>query len=216
MEREFPYEFSPSLGQLAKALAKAQSEIKDAVKDSVNPHFKSKFASLASVRAAVTPVFSSHGLAVTQLSEPHGDAGVCVVTVLIHAESGEWLRSRLYVPVSKRDAQGFGSALSYARRYALAMIANIATDDDDDANEAVRPPRQESRQETKAANDTKKEAATVDIAGFLAGINAANNTDELAKALLPISKDREKLSTAQRNELNQAREAKLRSLEAAS
>lgn len=129
-------EQSESVGALAKALAFAQSQLEDAKKDAVNPHFKNRYATLASVRAAVTPVLSRNGLAVVQTNEPHGDAGVCVITTLMH-ESGEWIRGRLFVPVVKKDPQGFGSALSYARRYALAEIAGIASDDDDDAEVAT-------------------------------------------------------------------------------
>ncbi len=131
-------EHSPTLGKLAKALASAQAELTDARKDSVNPHFKNRYASLSSVRTALQAVLPKHGLSTVQTTTPHGDAGVCVVTWLLH-ESGEWLRGELFLPVGKKDAQGFGSALSYARRYALAAIVGISSDDDDDAEVAARP-----------------------------------------------------------------------------
>ncbi len=128
---------SATLGALAEALGAAQAMAKDAKKDASNPGFKgSRYATLASVREAVTPALTTNGLAVTQTFEPHGDAGVCVVTTLLH-KSGEWIRSRLFVPVTKKDAQGFGSAISYGRRYSLAAIVGIASDDDDDAEAAV-------------------------------------------------------------------------------
>lgn len=127
---------SEVLGNLAKALASAQLEMKDAKKDSRNPHFKNTYASLSSVRETVTPVLAKHGLATLQTFEPHGDNGVCVVTWLLH-ESGQWINSRLYVPVQKKDAQGVGSAITYGRRYALAAICGIASDDDDDGEAAV-------------------------------------------------------------------------------
>lgn len=220
---DFPLEFSPSLGAMAKALAAAQGELRDAVKDATNPHFKSKFASLGSVRAAITPTFTKYRLAVTQLNEPHGDAGVCVVTLLMH-ESGEWIRSRLYVPVSKKDAQGFGSALSYARRYALAMIANIASDEDDDANVAVSSPKREMYESAPKREVDKREVVKdtdqaandsgPDIEPLLAGIKSAKDMDEMAKALLPCARVREKLTKAQRDLLNAARENRIRELEA--
>jgi hypothetical protein len=130
-------EHSTTLGALAKALAGAQLRLKDAKKDATNPHFRNRYASLASVREALSAVLPECGLSYVQSFEPHGDAGVCIVTTLLH-ESGEWIRSRLYLPVSKKDAQGFGSAISYGRRYSLAAIVGIATDDDDDAEVAVR------------------------------------------------------------------------------
>lgn len=133
---ETSIDHSEQLGDLAKALAKAQSELQDAKKDSVNPHFKNRYASLGSVRSAVTAILAKNGLAPLQTFEPHGESGVCVVTWLLH-ESGQWLRSRLYLPVSKKDAQGFGSAISYGRRYSLAAITGISADDDDDGAAAV-------------------------------------------------------------------------------
>lgn len=138
MSEEVQAEFSAQLGDLAKALAAAQLKMQNAGKDAVNPHFKNKYATLASVREAVTQPLAEQGISIAQLNEPHGDAGVCVITLMMHS-SGQWIRSRLFVPASKKDAQGFGSALSYARRYALASICNIATDDDDDGNQAARP-----------------------------------------------------------------------------
>jgi hypothetical protein len=143
MNESMTADHSEQLGDLAKALAKAQGELQDAKRDAKNPHFKNTYATLSSVRAAVTPTLAKHGLSTLQSFEPHGGEGVCVVTWLLH-ESGQFIRSRLYLPVSKKDAQGFGSAISYGRRYALAAIVGIASDDDDDAEAAVgkRPPVQ--------------------------------------------------------------------------
>jgi hypothetical protein len=139
MTTEMTQVHSPTMGKLAKALAAAQAELQDAKKDAVNPHFKNRYASLASVRAALQAVLPKHALATVQTTTAHGDAGVCVVTWLLH-ESGEWIRGELFLPVGKKDAQGFGSALSYARRYALAAIVGIAADEDDDAEQASKPP----------------------------------------------------------------------------
>lgn len=127
---------SPTVGKIAAALAKAQLEMGAVVKDSSNPAFKgSRYASLAACIEA-TKVLNRHGVAVVQPPAPHGLDGVCVRTLLIH-ESGEWISGELYMPATKKDAQGFGSALSYARRYCLLSTAGMATDDDD-GNGAVR------------------------------------------------------------------------------
>ena len=132
-------EKSATIGALAKALAAAQGELEDAKKDASNPAFKgSKYATLASVRAALSKVLPKHDLAVVQGFAPSGDDGVCIVTTLMHS-SGEWIRSAIYMPVTKKDAQGFGSACTYGRRYSLAAIVGVASDDDDDGNAAVRP-----------------------------------------------------------------------------
>ncbi len=122
---------SPTVGKIAEALAKAQAEMKPAAKDATNPHFKSQYATLASCFDAVKPLYAN-GIAVLQPPVPHGADGVCVATLLIHS-SGEWIRGELYMPAAKRDPQGFGSALSYARRYCLTSTVGLATDDDDGA-----------------------------------------------------------------------------------
>lgn len=125
---------SESIKELATALAKAQGQLENASKASVNPHFKSKYADLAEVINTIRPVFAEHGLSVMQC--PSFDAGiVSVETVLMHS-SGEFIASTVSAPVSKQDAQGVGSAITYCRRYALAAVAGIAQEDDD-ANGAV-------------------------------------------------------------------------------
>lgn len=208
---EFPIEFSPTLGALAKALSSAQGELQDAKKDSVNPHFKNRFASLSSVRQAITPVFAKCGLAVVQLNEPHGKEGVCVVTLLLH-ESGEWIRSRLYVPVSKADPQGFGSAISYARRYALAAIANISSDDDDDAEHASKP----TTAPKPASAPSPKAPSGVDVESLVKALAEAKDANELAKAILAVGRAKDKMSKEEVARCVAARDARVRELESSS
>ncbi len=126
---------SPTIGAIAAAIAKAQMEMGPAIKDAQNPHFRSSYATLASCLEACKPLHK-HGVAVLQPPQPAGLDGVCVVTLLAHS-SGEWIRGDLWMPAAKRDAQGFGSALSYARRYCLSSTVGLGTDDDD-GNEAVK------------------------------------------------------------------------------
>jgi hypothetical protein len=128
-------------GQLADALAKAQSEMSNPKFDKLNPHFKNKFASLASVRDAVIPVLARHGIACIQdLTNVEG--GVACTTILMHSSGQQINLGPLKMPVSKADAQGFGSAATYARRYHLMAVANVVGDEDDDANEATGKPAQ--------------------------------------------------------------------------
>ena len=120
---------SELINELASALAKAQGAIKGAVKDSANPFFKSKYADLTSVWEACRGPLSDNNLAVIQ--SPRSTAeGVEVETMLTHS-SGQWIAETLALPVAKLDAQGIGSAITYARRYALASIVGVAPDDDD-------------------------------------------------------------------------------------
>jgi len=122
---------SESIANLATALAMAQMNIKGAIKDSNNPFFKSKYADLSSVVEAIRPAFGQCGLSYIQRVEPSDRDEVRVETILLHA-SGEWLSCGvLNLPVSKVDAQGYGSALTYARRYSLAAACGVAPEDDD-------------------------------------------------------------------------------------
>lgn len=120
---------SESIAKLAEALSKAQGQIKNAVKDSANPYFKSKYADLASVWDACRNELAANGLAVVQIPAMR-DGKVCVTTVLMHS-SGEWIDGDLELTPVKSDPQGAGSAITYARRYALAGFAGIAPEDDD-------------------------------------------------------------------------------------
>lgn len=131
---------SDSIKELVGALAKAQAEIKGAVKDSTNPHFKSKYADLASIVEAIRAPLSKHGIAYVQLTLPSEKDEVQVETVLAHS-SGEWLSGIIAVPVSKADAQGYGSALTYARRYGLAAAVGVAPEDDDGNAAAAAAPK---------------------------------------------------------------------------
>lgn len=133
-----------SIAELAKALAKAQGEIENASKNAANPRFESKYADLAEVLNTVRPVFSSHGLSVLQM--PSFDGGIASVETLLMHTSGEWISNTCSAPVSKNDAQGVGSAITYLRRYSLAAFACIAQEDDD-ANSAVghNKPQQPAR-----------------------------------------------------------------------
>ncbi len=129
---------SESIGNLGKALAKAQTQLTNVKVDSQNPHFKSKYASLTAVNETVLPILSANGIAVLQgVSSPDVKC-VGVSTTFIHGESGEWWTEELFLPPTKVDPQGFGSAITYGRRYLLMAMAGVATDDDD-ANEASKP-----------------------------------------------------------------------------
>lgn len=196
MMTETTTDHSPTLGKLAKALAAAQAELQDAKKDSVNPHFKNKYASLSSVRAELQRVLPKHALATLQTTRPHGDAGVCVVTWLLH-ESGEWIRGELFLPVAKKDAQGFGSALSYARRYGLSTIVGISADEDDDAEHAVKT---NGKPETAKASKPESDALEKKFAEAFA---SASSTDAVAKASADVARavQEDKLSAAARQRL---------------
>ena len=122
---------------IASALVKAQKAFGPALKSSSNPHFKSRYADLSACVEAVIDALNDNGIALIQQTHECQD-GVIVETVFVH-ESGETLSSgKLHVPAAKHDPQGYGSALTYARRYSLMAAAGIAPEDDD-GNAASRP-----------------------------------------------------------------------------
>ena len=120
---------SESIKELATALCLAQAAMGGAVKESKNPFFKSSYADLTSVIKVVKEPFADNGLSFVQLPVS-GETYVGVTTMLMHT-SGEWLQSEYMLPMTKRDPQAAGSAITYARRYALQSLAGIPSVDDD-------------------------------------------------------------------------------------
>jgi len=121
---------------LAPAFVKAKREFGPALKNSVNPHLKNKYADLGACLEAVEGALLNNGIALIQETSENA-TGVTVETVFLH-ESGETMRcGKLHVPAAKQDPQGYGSALTYARRYSLMTACGIAQEDDD-GNAAAR------------------------------------------------------------------------------
>jgi len=125
---------------IATALVKAQRAFGPALKSSTNPHFRSKYADLSACVEAVIEGLNGAGIALIQRTSMD-DTGVTVETVFVH-ESGEMMEcGKLHVPAAKQDPQGYGSALTYARRYSLMAACGIAPEDDD-GNAATKRPAQ--------------------------------------------------------------------------
>lgn len=125
---------------LAGALVAAQAAMPAVDKDGTNPHFKSSFVTLGHLIAKVRPVLNDHGIMVAQFPSSHSDTGApTLVTLLIH-ESGERIEYEAPLLLPKNDPQGFGSAMTYARRYALASALGISDQEDDDGNAATPAP----------------------------------------------------------------------------
>lgn len=126
---------SEQINEIATAMAKAQGAMKAASKDARNPHFGSKYADIAAVWTVARAPMADNGLVVWQ-DVTTGDAGVGITTRIAHT-SGQWVEfGPLGVPVSKLDAQGVGSAVTYGKRYALAAALGVVAEDDDDGNAA--------------------------------------------------------------------------------
>lgn len=128
---------SDKVDQLAAAIVNAQNELEPVKKECENPFYHSKYADLSACWAALGP-FTEHGIAIIQCPMPAPPGMVAIETELLHL-SGQWLRSRIELPLAKHDPQGAGSAITYARRYALGCMTGLVTEEDDDANATVQP-----------------------------------------------------------------------------
>jgi hypothetical protein len=156
-----------------EALVAAQKNFESAAKSSSNPHFRSKYAALDVCVDAVKGALNDEGIFLLQKTHECTD-GVMVETIFIH-ESGEQLSGGvLHVPASKHDAQGYGSALTYARRYSLLAACGIAPEDDD-GNQASKPvPKASAEQINSKRSDAEKVLAT------------ATTVDQVKKCIEPF------------------------------
>ena len=152
--------------KIATALVKAQKAFGPALKSSTNPHFKSRYADLAACVEAVIAGLNDNGIALIQKCYDCAN-GVMVETMFVH-ESGEMLECGiLHVPASKQDPQGYGSALTYARRYSLMAACGIAPEDDD--GNASRK------------TEIKSNVNESQVADLIAAMDETNTLDELQK-----------------------------------
>ena len=165
---------------LIESLVKAQSEMTHAAFDQNNPHFKSKFASLKSVIDAIKPALNANGIFFMQVSHPL-DHGVGIETIFCKADE-KLSTGVVMVPVDKANAQGLGSALTYAKRYSLAMALGIAADVDDDGNGAAAAPPQRKgqsvvrtviEQEGIVVDETKRDAYVTQLLAKVTDDDAA-------------------------------------------
>lgn len=123
--------------EIAAALVKAQKEFGPALKTSTNPAFRSRYADLSACVEAVIDALNNNDIYLMQPTHECDD-GVIVETIFIHSSGEQMSSGKLHVPATKHDAQGYGSALTYARRYSLMAACGIAPEDDD-GNSAVKP-----------------------------------------------------------------------------
>ena len=164
------------MDKIASALVKAQKAFGPALKTHTNPAFKSKYADLGACVEAVIDALNGAGIALIQKQHPN-EVGVTVETIFVH-ESGEMLSAgMLSVPAVKQDPQGYGSALTYARRYSLMAACGIAPEDDD-GNVASKPLKQPAQQQQ--ARDTSPKATAQRIATGVASGDASGAAEWLS------------------------------------
>lgn len=187
--------------EIATAFVKAQKQFSPALKTSTNPHFKSSYVKLDGCIEAVIDALNANGIALIQQTCPD-DTGVAVRTVFLH-ESGEQLDGGVFrAPASKQDPQGYGSALTYVRRYSLMAACGIAPEDDD-GNAASRPRAEAKNPLPETIKISEKQASELaalisetesDIAGILAfiskgaGYEVSSLKDAPIEAYAPVKK----------------------------
>ncbi len=184
-------EKSESIMKLAEALSKAQGIIKGAIKDSENPFFKVSYADLASVWEACRIPLSSNGLSIVQITQIEGDK-LILITTLLH-NSGEYICSQYPIIPTKQDPQGFGSALTYARRYSMSAIVGIAPEDDDgemamgrDKKLPIQEPQKKQKEGTQSPpkKETGEVISDAQRKRFYAIAKGAGKADEQIKEWL--------------------------------
>ncbi|MGE5328094.1 MAG: ERF family protein [Deltaproteobacteria bacterium] len=152
---------SESIQKIAQALSNLQSEIKNPANTANNPFFNSKYAPLPDILNESRPLLAKHGLSVLQ--SPSGDGQNISITTLLMHTSGEWIETEpLTLKADKATAQGAGSAITYARRYALSAVLGISSEDDDDGNHASN--NNQNKTQTNVPDSSKK------------GVNLKENT----------------------------------------
>lgn len=155
---------SDSIAKIAPALLAAQKAITFAAKNNVNPHFRNSYADLPSVIDAIKSALNENGIAFLQTGTPSADNCLHLTTRLLH-ESGEWIEDTAQCPLPKADPQGFGSAMTYLRRYSLSAICGLYQEDDDGEGAKPSTKTEAAPRSTKPAGKAKPalSAATVEV-----------------------------------------------------
>ena len=186
------FETSQETEKLDAALAKAQGEFGIAVADATNPMFKSKYARLAAFWGAARVSLSKNGISVTQWPTDSPAEGLTMVTRLAHG--GQWMRATFTLPVDRRNAHGFGSAITYAKKFTLAAALGLVSEEevDDDGNEAVSQKQPENvtpKKELHTAKATEKQLKLINTRAGLAGMTYDDIKSLLDKMSVPDLKD---------------------------
>lgn len=174
-------ERSESIAEISKALNTFRISVKQPVKSASNPFFKSKYVALEGVVDAIDSALKDTGLSYVQEATSEGNQ-VSVTTLLLH-ESGEWIElTPLTLPVAKNDAQAFGSAETYARRYSLSAAFGITSDLDDDGNAASsNPPAQQPTKPKRSTTQARKETIN-ELAESISKIKNVEKSQVLVEA----------------------------------
>lgn len=192
---------SESINELAAALALAQGEMLSAEKDGTNPHFRSSYATLASVWDAIRKPLSGQGLSIVQ-SPGSTEGGMMHITTILLHKSGQYIEDIFQIPAGTMTPQGMGSAITYARRYTLMAICGIAPDDDDGNDAAAQStpkttakPAQQTVRQGNWRDDQKAAQAVTNATAKPAQSNPTN--DQAQENIAPVKASKEQLKAIQ-------------------
>ena len=185
---EFAFNYAAYCSEDIKALANAmiatQTDLRPALKDATNPFCKNKYATLNSVMQASMPTLLTHGIWMCQYQVPVSETGcIGLVTKLTHCETGQWQASLAVVPLPKADPQGMGSAITYARRYALTAMLGMVTEDDD--GEAAKIDQKSTPRSRRPATASQTQKVPQGETAFGHNQNRGANGNSAAPDFLP-------------------------------
>lgn len=178
-------EKSPSIKNIASALLLFHMKVDTIKKDANNPFFKSKYASLSNILDHIQVPLSESGIAYCQV--PTGEGGL--TTIIMHAESGEFIIGEYIMKPTKNDPQGVGSAITYQRRYALCAVLGLNIEDDDDGNSASGRSGQGEKKGDKQDDKPWLNEGTKEFTGAIEKMKAGKSSIEALKKFFRISKE---------------------------
>lgn len=169
---------------LLQALAKVQGAITGVKRDAINPHFKNRYATLENVIDTLRPALQDAGLVFVQLPGDITEQGcIQIRTIIYHVETGEQISTNIEVPLTKRDAQGAGSAITYGCRYSLMAMFGVPPTDDDGEGSIDR----DNGQKAKSSYGLKKDNPNrwPEIEKAVRACKTRNELKELKSSLIP-------------------------------
>lgn len=173
---------SENVTELAKSMICVQQELVPALKDGVNDYTGSSYATLKSVMEVSRAILLSQGIWLTQYPVPASNGNLGLVTKIVHAASGQWQSSLIEMPLSKVDPQGYGSAITYARRYGLSALIGIITEDDDAEGAMVRDRQPATVSNEGKSSSNKNSTQLPKLDGVKYRVAKDENGDELVVA----------------------------------
>lgn len=173
---------SEQIDEIMPAFLAAQKDLDFAAKNKINQHLKNSYADLSEVIKAVKFSLNANGIAFIQTPDESEPTILKLTTRLIH-ESGQWLESVMTMPLVKTDPQGYGSAMAYARRYALSAITGIYADDDDDGQLASNRKKKEALSTAMQMFEQMPQPIQLKLRGIAEEIIDLHSKNELQKAI---------------------------------